>query len=87
MNELNQDAMSDAFRACWSAAGNRLNNQVEGGIKFWLRAHPYPQYLEHLSFSLGNVGVGRRQYTTGAIVYESSVLSPMGCPSHSARLD
>jgi len=54
MNELDQDTMSDAFHACWSAAGNHLNRQVEGGIKFWLRAHPYPPYLEHLSFRLGN---------------------------------
>jgi hypothetical protein len=38
MNELDQDTMSDAFHACWSAAGNHLNRQVEGGIKFWLRA-------------------------------------------------
>jgi hypothetical protein len=54
MYEIDQDTMSDAFRACWSAAGNHLNHQVEGGIKFWLRAHPYPPYLEHLSFRLGN---------------------------------
>ena len=54
MNELDQISMSDAFHACWSAAGNHLNRQVEGGIKFWLRAHPYPPYLEHLSFRLGN---------------------------------
>jgi hypothetical protein len=54
MYEIEQDVMSDAFRACWSAAGNHLNRQVEGGIQSWLRAHPHPPYLEHLSFRLGN---------------------------------
>ena len=31
-----------------------LNTQVQGGIQGWLRAHPYPPFLEHLSFRLGN---------------------------------
>lgn len=31
-----------------------LNKQVDGGIRYWLRAHPYPPFLEHLSFRMGN---------------------------------
>lgn len=27
---------------------------MQGGIQSWLRAHPYPPVLEHLSFRLGN---------------------------------
>ncbi len=27
---------------------------MDGGLKTWLRAHPYPPFLEHLSFRLGN---------------------------------
>jgi hypothetical protein len=46
--------MSQEFYPCWQAAGRHLNNQVEGGIQFWLRAHSNPPVLEHLSFRLGN---------------------------------
>jgi hypothetical protein len=46
--------MTPDFMACWQAAGMHLNNQVDGGIHSWLRAHPYPPVLEHLSFRLGN---------------------------------
>lgn len=42
------------FLKCWQAAGDHLNKQVQGGIQSWLRAHPYPPFLEHLSFRLGN---------------------------------
>ena len=31
-----------------------MNNQVDGGIRFWLKADPRPPWLEHLSFRLGN---------------------------------
>ena len=46
--------MSPDFLPCWRAAGNHLNKQVQGGIRSWLRAHPHPPVLEHLSFRLGN---------------------------------
>ena len=46
--------MSSEFFRCWQQAGQHLNNQVDGGIQSWLRAHPYPPFLEHLSFRLGN---------------------------------
>ncbi len=54
MYEIEMHEMSDAFLPCWKAAGIHLNKQVEGGIRSWLRAHPYPPFLEHLSFRLGN---------------------------------
>jgi hypothetical protein len=46
--------MTEAFFPCWKAAGIHLSKQVDGGIQSWLRAHPYPPFLEHLSFRLGN---------------------------------
>lgn len=54
MHEIEMQDMSPEFHKCWQAAGRHLNNQVEGGIQFWLRAHPSPPFLEHLSFRLGN---------------------------------
>ena len=54
MHEIEMNEMSEAFFPCWKAAGIHLSNQVDGGIQSWLRAHPYPPFLEHLSFRLGN---------------------------------
>lgn len=54
MYDIEMHEMSGDFFACWKAAGLHLDKQVDGGIKFWLRAHPYPPFLEHLSFRLGN---------------------------------
>ena len=54
MYDIPMDTMSAEFLACWQSAGHHLNQQVDGGIQFWLRAHPYPPFLEHLSFRLGN---------------------------------
>ena len=47
-------AMSPAFLKCWEAAGRHLDTQVPGGITTWLRGHPTPPILEHLSFRLSN---------------------------------
>jgi hypothetical protein len=52
--DIEMHEMSPAFLQCWKAAGMHLNNQVQGGIQTWLRAHPHPPVLEHLSFRLGN---------------------------------
>jgi hypothetical protein len=54
MYEIEMNEMSEAFFPCWKAAGVRLSKQVDGGIQSWLRAQPYPPFLEHLSFRLGN---------------------------------
>lgn len=54
MYEIDMRDMSEAFFPCWNAAGIHLSKQVDGGIQSWLRAHPYPPFLEHLSFRLGN---------------------------------
>jgi hypothetical protein len=54
MYDIEMQEMTPEFLACWQAAGMHLNNQVDGGIHSWLRAHPYPPVLEHLSFRLGN---------------------------------
>ncbi len=54
MYDIEMHAMSEAFFQCWKAAANHLSRQVDGGIQSWLRAHPYPPFLEHLSFRLGN---------------------------------
>ena len=54
MQNIDMQEMSPEFLNCWQAAGNHLNNQVQGGIQSWLRAYPHPPILEHLSFRLGN---------------------------------
>lgn len=54
MYEIEMNEISEAFFPCWRAAADHLSKQVDGGIKSWLRAHPYPPFLEHLSFRLGN---------------------------------
>ena len=54
MYEIETQEMTDEFFSCWKAAANHLNNQVDHGIQSWLRAHPNPPFLEHLSFRLGN---------------------------------
>jgi hypothetical protein len=54
MYDIEMQAMSQEFLKCWEAAFVHLNNQVQEGIRFWLRAHPYPPFLEHLSFRFGN---------------------------------
>lgn len=54
MYEIEMQEVSEGFLPCWKAAGIHLSQQVDGGIQSWLRAHPYPPYLEHLSFRLGN---------------------------------
>ena len=54
MYTIELQKMSPQFLDCWKAAGNHLNRQVQDGIQSWLRAHPFPPFLEHLSFRLGN---------------------------------
>lgn len=54
MHEIQMHEMSKAFYACWKAAADHLDNLMDGGAVSWLRVHPYPPFLEHLSFRLGN---------------------------------
>lgn len=54
MYEINMENPNIDFIECFKAAGTHLNAQVDGGITSWFRAHPYPPFLEHLSFGLGN---------------------------------
>jgi len=54
MYDIEMQEMTERFYKCWHDAGEHLNKQVQGGIQSWLRAHPYPPFLEHLSFRLGN---------------------------------
>jgi hypothetical protein len=52
--DIDMPEMSREFYPCWNAAGKHLSLQVDASPHFWLRAHPNPPYLEHLSFLLGN---------------------------------
>jgi hypothetical protein len=54
MHIIDTEAMSRDFFPCWQSAGNHINEQAGGVSLSWLRAHPYPPYLEHLSFRIGN---------------------------------
>ncbi len=54
MYQVDMQSASNDFLHCWKSGGIHLNTQVDGGIQSWLRAHPHPPFLEHLSFRLGN---------------------------------
>jgi hypothetical protein len=54
MYEVETQDMSPEFLECWKAAGIHISNQVQGGLQSWLKATPFPPFLEHLSFRLGN---------------------------------
>lgn len=41
MHDIEMQEMSQEFLKCWQAAGMHLNQQVDGEIQSWLRAHPY----------------------------------------------
>ena len=51
MHDIEMYEMTEAFFPCWKAAGLHLSKQVDGGIQSWLRAHPYPPFLEHCRFA------------------------------------
>lgn len=53
MFEIDTTPMSRAFFAIWSSAARFLDAQGDGA-SIWLRIHPQPPILEHLSFRLGN---------------------------------
>jgi hypothetical protein len=54
MFNIEMQEMTPEFLKCWKAAGIHIDQQVQGGMQSWLRCHPYPPFLEHLSFRLGN---------------------------------
>ena len=54
MHPIEMHDFPKEFAMCWHAAGRHLNDQVDGGIKGWLKAKLAPPFLEHLSFRLGN---------------------------------
>jgi hypothetical protein len=54
MHDIHMAELTDDFRCCWSAAGQHIQNQAQGSLQSWLRAHLNPPFLEHLSFRLGN---------------------------------
>jgi hypothetical protein len=58
MHKIDTTPMTSAFQSCWYAAAKHLEAQGQGGIN-WLRAHPFPPYLEHLSLRLGEVARSR----------------------------
>lgn len=54
MYQLETQEMSPEFLKCWQAAGIHIDKQVQGGIQSWLKATPYPPFLEHIFFRLEN---------------------------------
>lgn len=54
MYKIENSEATREFAECWKAAGMHIENQSQGGIRGWLRAHLNPPFLEHLSFRLGN---------------------------------
>lgn len=54
MYQIESQEMSPEFQAVWLAAAEHLNNLIQAEEGVWLRCHPYPPFLDHLSFRLGN---------------------------------
>jgi hypothetical protein len=54
MHDWDMTMMSQDFYACWRHAGRHLDALMDGGKRSWLRAHPYPPFIEHFAFRLGN---------------------------------
>lgn len=54
MHQIHMAEVSEEFARCWQAAGIHIQNQAQGDLQSWLRAHLNPPFLEHLSFRLGN---------------------------------
>jgi hypothetical protein len=54
MHDIHMAEVSKEFQRCWQAAGVHIQNQAQGDLQSWLRAHLTPPFLEHLSFRLGN---------------------------------
>ena len=54
MHDIHMAGVTKDFVSCWKAAGLHIQNQAQGPIQSWLRAHLNPPFLEHLSFRLGN---------------------------------
>lgn len=53
MYPVNNDFCSKEFLDCWKAVGMHI--QAWGGREVrWIKADPYPPYLEHFSFFYGN---------------------------------
>jgi len=91
MHKIETQGMTPDFMPCWKAAGTHLDKQVQGGIRAWLKATPYPPFLEHLSFRLGNqnffvrvLDVERRIEGPGSLAGLLSVAK--GCGGHACLL-
>ena len=54
MHDIHKADVSEEFARCWQAARVHIQNQTQGPLQSWLRAHLNPPFLEHLSFRLGN---------------------------------
>ena len=54
MHDIHMAEVTEDFARCWNAAGLHIQNQAQGPLQSWLRAHLNPPFLEHLSFRLGN---------------------------------
>ena len=54
MHDIHMSEVTEEFACCWNAAGLHIQNQAQGPLQSWLRAHLNPPFLEHLSFRLGN---------------------------------
>ena len=54
MHDIHMAEVNEEFARCWNAAGLHIQNQAQGPLQSWLRAHLNPPFLEHLSFRLGN---------------------------------
>ena len=54
MHDIHMSEVTEEFARCWNAAGLHIQNQAQGPLQSWLRAHLNPPFLEHISFRLGN---------------------------------
>ena len=45
MHNIEITEVSEDFARCWNAAGLRIQNQAQGPLQSWLRAHLNPPFL------------------------------------------
>ncbi|MFO1400036.1 MAG: hypothetical protein U1F30_02290 [Steroidobacteraceae bacterium] len=54
MSDLGMEEAGEEFERCWAAAGQHLEERLQGADSSWMRAHLSPPFLEHISFRIGN---------------------------------
>ena len=53
MYDIEMQEMTPDFLKCWQAAGVHIDKQVQGGMRSWLRCHPYGVHVRYEGLERG----------------------------------